>query len=167
MSLPILNLLRGLPTDMRELARVFSDLNLSIVKSRTRVHAANHRFLNQISRSNKQSTQNIQPLSSNDLGGGFAEVVIAAHSVTDGDGTVSYNAGSITGLPNSTLVYVFADDPDSEGGAVVYDYTTNFNLITSVNGRYYVGKITTDAPAGGGTSGGWGGGGGGGGNPLP
>lgn len=167
MSLPVIDLVRGWPTDPRELARVLFDLNRAIIKSGSRVHARDQRFINQIGTANKQSTQSAQPLTSNDLGGGFADIQIASHSVQYSFGTVAYNSGSISGLLNSTLYYVYVDDPEYEGGSVTYLATTNANNITSDPGRYYVGKITTDAPAGGGSSGGWGGGGGGGGNPLP
>jgi hypothetical protein len=167
MSLPVISLVRGWPTDARELMRLLNDLNRAVVKSGTRVHASDQRFSNQIGTANKQSTQSTQPLTSTDLGGGFADIAIASHSVQYSFGTVSYSSGTILGLANSTLYYVFADDPNYEGGAVAYEATTNANNITAELGRYYVGKITTDAPAGGGSSGGYGGGGGGGGFPLP
>lgn len=129
--------------------------------------AISQRLLNQISASNKQSTQSAQPLTATDSGGGLAQIAIAAHNVQFGFGTVAYNAGTISGLANSTLYYVYTDDPTYAGGAVSYVATTNPNLITANSGRYYVGKVTTPAGGGGGTSGGWGGGAGGGGTVLP
>lgn len=166
MSLPVLSF-RELPTDLRELSRVLSDLNQWVRKGRSRVFASDQRFMNQINGAGKRSTQSVQPLTSNDLGGGLADIQVAAHSVQLGFGTVAYNAGSISGLLNSTLYYVYTDDAEFDGGAVTYLATTNHTIATSNDGRYYLGKITTDAPAGGGTSGGGGAGGGGGGGFLP
>src|SRR5688572_31920387 len=107
MSLPILPLVRGWPTDHRELLRLLFDLNRAIVKSGARVHAADQRFTNQIATSNKQSTQSAQPLTSTDSGGGFAEVQIAAHNVRSSSETVAYGSGTISGLLNATLYYVY------------------------------------------------------------
>lgn len=167
MSLPVLSLIRGLPTDLRELSRVFSDLNQWVRKSRDRVHALDQRFSHQISAANKQSTQSVNPLTATDLGGGVAEVQIASHSVQYAHGTVSYNSGSISGLENATLYYIVCDDPEFEGGAVSYLRSQNPNVVTEEIGRYFVGTITTPAGGGGGTTGGWGAGGGGNGFPLP
>lgn len=166
MSLPVISF-RSLPADIREWGKILFDINQTIRKNRTRIFADDQRFLSLISSANKQSTQSVQPLTSADSGGGLASVSIASHSVQYSFGTVAYNSGTITGLPNNTVVYVYADDPDYLGGAVTYLSTTNANNITANKGRYYVGKITTASGGGGGTSGGWGGGGGGGGSQIP
>ena len=128
--------------------------------------AASQRLLNQVSSGSKSSTQSVSPLSSTDSGGGLAQIAVASHSVQYGFGTVAYNSGTITGLLNSTLYYVYANDPTYVGGAVTYLSTTNANIPTSANGYYYVGKVTTAAGGGGGTSGSYGGGGGRDGSPL-
>src|SRR5688572_20196118 len=141
MSLPVLSL-RSIPSDLREWARALFDLNGAIRKGRDRVHAADQRFMNQINGAGKRSVQSVQPLSSVDSGGGFAEINVLAHSVQYGFGTVAYNAGSISGLANSTLYYVYLDDEEFEGGSVTYLATTNQLTPTASNGRYYVGKIT-------------------------
>ena len=166
MSIPAINL-RNLPTDIREWDREFADVNREIRKRGTRVFANDQRFLSQVSSANKQSTQSVQPLTSTDSGGGLAEIQVASHFVQYSFGQVAYSSGTISGLANNTLVYVYTLDQDYEGGAVTYLSTTNPNGVTANPNRLYVGKITTAAGGGGGTSGGWGGGGGGGGNPLP
>ncbi|HEX7114966.1 MAG TPA: hypothetical protein VF193_07525 [Steroidobacter sp.] len=132
----------------------------------TKARASDQRILPLVNAGGKLSTQSAQPLTASDAGSS-ATITVAAHSVQYGFGTVAYNAGSITGLSYSTTYYVYADDPDYEGGAVTYLATTNANTVTGANGRYYVGRITTPAAAGGGTSGNWGGGGGGGGFQIP
>lgn len=167
MTLPVIDLVRGWPTDLRELGRVLGALNRAIVTNGSRTYSADQRFSNQIAAANKQSTQSVNPLTATDEGGGLAEIQIAAHSVQYADRTVSYNAGSIAGLDNATLYYVVVDDPEFLGGAVSYLRSQNPNVVTQNLGRYFVGTITTPAGGAGGTTGGWGAGGGGGGNPLP
>ena len=155
-------------------ARVFKQLNRFISQDgddhyeldATLARASDQRLLPLVNSSNKLSTQSAQPLLAFDNGTNIT-ISISAHSVQFGFGTVDYNSGSITGLSYSTTYYVYADDPDYEGGAVTYLATTNANIVTGGNGRYYVGRVETPAAAGGGTSGNWGGGGGGGGFPLP
>lgn len=158
--------------DVRDPAQgVLADRDVTLPTLTDRINdsgqALDQRFMRALSAANKLSTQNIQPLSSNDLGGGFADIQIASHTVTMGGRVVSYNSGSITGLPNSVVRYVYADDPLLDGGAVTYIADASPNKVTEEMDRYYLGKITTDAPAGGGSSGGWGSGGGGGGGPIP
>lgn len=128
--------------------------------------AEDQRFLPIVSAANKSSLQSVQPLTAVDAGSN-ATIGVAAHSVQYGFGTVAYNAGSITGLSYSTLYYVYADDPTYAGGAATYLATTNALTVTSANGRYYLGAITTPAAAGPPSGGGWGGGGGGGGSQIP
>lgn len=93
------------------------------------------------------------PLTSTD-GPISARIDIAAWNQQLGFGQVSYNAGSITGLANSTLYYVYVDDPTFAGGAVTYVATTTAQNVVAGNGRIFVGSITTAADGGGGTSGG-------------
>lgn len=129
--------------------------------------ATDQRFLPMVASANKSSLQSVNPLTASDSGGGEAEIQIAAHTVTFGDFVVSYSAGVIPMLLNSTLYHVYADDPDYEGGAVSYSASTDPLNTVAAKHRYYLGKITTPAGGGGGTSGGWGGGGGGGGSQIP
>ncbi len=166
MSLPVLNLIRGLPTDLRELGRVFGDLNFWIRRSTNRVFARDQRFLGQLSSGGKSSSQSVQPLTSTDSGGGFASISVASHTVQYKGFLVSFNSGTITGLPNNTRHFVYVTDPEFEGGAATYLATTN-QQTPNADDNYYVGKIVTATAAGPPTDGGYGGGGGGNGNPLP
>lgn len=106
--------------------------------------AEDQRFLPQVSAGNKLSVQSVQPLTST-AGSLTAQIDIAAHTLRYGFGPVSYNAGNISGMPVSTLHYVYADDPDFLGGAVTYLATTSPQTVTADNGRYYLGSITTPA----------------------
>lgn len=166
MSLPVIGF-RSLPADLREWGRVLFDLNDGVRKGRNRIFAKDQKFINQIGAANKQSTQTVQPVTATDSGGGLAQIDIASHSVQFGFGTVAYGSGTISGLANDTLYYVYAEDPEYEGGAVTYFATTNKNIPTSDNGFYYLGKVTTPAPAAPPASGGGGGGGGGNGQFIP
>jgi hypothetical protein len=91
---------------------------------------------------NRLSAQTTNPLSSTGTVS-TAQIVIASHVVQYGFGTVSYNSGTITGLTPLTLYYVYASDPDYEGGAVTYAAATNAATVVSSNDYYYVGTITT------------------------
>lgn len=133
----------------------------------TMARASDQRLLPLVNASNKLSTQSAQPVTALDAGGGLATIDVASHSVQFGFGSVAYASGTITGLANSTPYFVYADDPDYAGGAVTYLATTNANIVTAGNGRYYIGKVTTPSGGGGSTGGGWGGGGGGGGSQIP
>lgn len=163
-----------IPNNPMGWAKVFRNLNRLIGRDATDhyqidaslARASDQRLLPLVSASNKLSTQSTQPVTAEDVGS-TVTVSIASHSVQFGFGTVAYNAGEITGLAFSTTLYVYADDPDYGGGAVTYVATTNPNLVTAGNGRYYVGKVITPANGAGSTGGGWGGGGGGGGTPIP
>lgn len=108
---------------------------------------------------NRQSVQSAVPLSGTDAGSD-ATINIASHSVNFGTSTVAYNSGAITGLSYTTTYYVYADDPNFEGGAVAYIATTSPNDIIAED-RYYVGSVTTPAAAAGDTGGSGGGGAGG------
>jgi len=170
----ILRIPQQLPTDQQEWEQFSRALNKLIKQDRpehyrilsTMARATDQRILPLVNASNKLSTQSVQPVTAVDAGSN-ASINIASHTVQFGFGPVSYNSGSITGLAYSTLYYVYVDDPEYAGGAVVYLSTTNANLVTAGNGRYYAGKVTTPAAAGGPTDGGWGGGGGGGGSQIP
>lgn len=104
--------------------------------------AEDQRFLPQVSAGNKLSTQSQVALSAT-ASATDATIDIAAHTVQYGYGLVSFNSGTISGLSTNTTYYVYADDPDYEGGAVSYFATTNPQTVTASNGRYYVGSITT------------------------
>lgn len=73
----------------------------------------------------------------------MATIAIAAHSVIYGGQQVDYLDGEVVGAPVSEDVYIYADDPDLEGGAVTYQYTTDFTVMAGALGRYKVGVIRT------------------------
>lgn len=90
-----------------------------------------------------------------------ATISIASNIMQFGFGQVNYNSGSITPLLDGTTYYVFANDPNYQGGSVVYQATTSTSVTFSMLGQIFFGKITTPAFGGGGTGGSGGGGGGG------
>lgn len=104
--------------------------------------AEDQRFLPQVSAGNVLSLQDINPLVAS-ADAVNATISIAAHTLQYGFGTVAYSSGTILGLLPSTTYYVYADDPDYEGGAVTYLATTTRQNITADNGRYFVGSIET------------------------
>jgi hypothetical protein len=100
------------------------------------------RVLPTINYANVGSVQSAIPITA------FADAVIAtvsidAHDVIYGGETVSYSAGEVIGVPVSTDVYIYADDPDLEGGAVTYEFTTDYTDMAQALGRYKVGAIRT------------------------
>lgn len=72
-----------------------------------------------------------------------ATISIAAHDVIYGGETVSYSAGNVIGAPVNTSVYIYADDPELEGGAVTYEFTTDHTELAGSRHRYFVGVILT------------------------
>jgi hypothetical protein len=104
------------------------------------------RTLPQVSAGNRLSAQNINPLGS--TGSALtASITVQAHTLHYGFGSVSYNGGTISGLTPDVLYYVYADDPDFEGGAVSYSASTAGTSVVANNGRYYVGAIETASAA--------------------
>lgn len=96
-------------------------------------------------------------------GGAATLISVAASTAQFGNGTISYNSGSVNpGIQGS--FFVFADDPTFAGGAVTYQFSATASSQTAADGRVNFGKITTSAVAstGGGSSGGTTPGGGGG-----
>ena len=108
--------------------------------------AEDQRFLPQVSAGNVLSLQDINPLIAS-ADAFDATISISSHTLQYGFGTVSYNSGTIVGLDPSTNYFVYADDPDYQGGAVSYFATTNRQLVTANNGRYFVGAILTSITA--------------------
>jgi hypothetical protein len=103
---------------------------------------ADQRTLPIVNAGNRLSAQSANPLTS--VGSPTtASITVAAHTVRYGFGTVSYNGGTISGLTPAVSYFVYADDPDYEGGAVAYTATTSQQTVVASNGRYYVGAITT------------------------
>jgi hypothetical protein len=162
-----------IPTNLRQWGWVFGGLNRRFqVESETgpavvkNSRAEDQRFHRATATLNRRSAQTSSPLTASDAGSD-ATIAVAAHVVRAGSLEISYDAGSITGLAYSTKYFVYADDPNLDGGAVTYAAATNYvNAITG-DDRYYVGEVTTPAAAGPPNNGGGGGGGGNGGLPWP
>lgn len=78
--------------------------------------------------------------------GATVTVSVTAHTRVYGNSTsVSVNAGSVTGLPYSTLVYIYYDQASRLGGAVTYLATTSQTTAAQTGNRHLVGQITTPA----------------------
>jgi hypothetical protein len=106
--------------------------------------ALSQRFLHQVSTANRHSVQSADVVMTGNsgAGAGTASITIDGHSVKFDFGSVAYNGGSVSGLDPETDYYVFADDVDRLGGAVVYEATEDPDDMIA-KGRYYVGIITT------------------------
>lgn len=91
---------------------------------------------------NAGSVQSAIPLSAS-ADATSATINIAAHDVIYGGETVSYNAGMVVGAPVSSPVHIFADDPLIQGGAVTYEFTTDYTELAESRHRYRVGAIVT------------------------
>jgi hypothetical protein len=89
----------------------------------------------------RASAQNVQPLTSTGSAS-TAAIHVAAHTLRDDFGLISYGSGTVSGLLPSTEYHVYVDD-DYEGGAVVYTATTSRQTTTSARNRYHVGTIIT------------------------
>ena len=96
--------------------------------------------------SNMGTVQNSLPVTSTDAGA-TATVDVASHVLSRSSGSVSYGAGSITGLDYDTRYFVYADDPEFSGGSVTYSASESKADIVGNLGRYFVSEITTPAAA--------------------
>jgi hypothetical protein len=104
--------------------------------------ATTQQILPQVSAGNVLSLQNVNPVTA-EADASTAEITISSHTLQYGFGSVSYNGGALAGLIPETNYYVYADDPNYSGGAMTYYATTNRQMVTSNNGRYFVGAIQT------------------------
>lgn len=71
-------------------------------------------------------------------------IAVAASTMQLGDGTISYNSGSVDPGSFGGPFYVYADDPTYAGGAVAYVVTTNPPDQVASDGRIQFGTITTN-----------------------
>lgn len=118
-----------------------------------------------LSQVNASATPTSKPLSATTGGvANHATINIAPfqvqypNSISPGtNGLVSYSAGTVTPLLDSTLYMVYCVDLKYAGAAQTYIATTNPQDITSLDGVVYLGNVTTPAFGGGGTTGGGGG----------
>jgi len=123
-------------------SRTGTDLETLLQMLTDQGRAQDQRFLPQVSAGNVLSLQDVNPLiASSDAV--TATISIAPHSLQYGFDVISFNGGTITGLLPSTTYFVYADDPDYEGGAVSYFATTVRTNVVASNGRYFVGSIET------------------------
>lgn len=122
--------------------RAGSELPSIVSKIANTGRAQDQRFLPQVSAGNVLSVQSVAPVTAT-ADASVATITIAAHTVRYGYGTVSYNAGTITGLTPETEYFVYADDPNYAGGAVAYTATTNKQTVVANDGRYFVGAVQT------------------------
>lgn len=102
----------------------------------------NQRVLPTLNFANVGSVQDFVPITAT-ADAVIATVSIASHDVAYGGAIVSYSAGEVIGVPVSTDVYIYADDPELVGGAVTYNYTTDPIDMAGALGRYKVGVIRT------------------------
>ena len=85
--------------------------------------------------------------------GADASIAIIAHDRIYPDDPnypvpVPVNSGMLTGLAYSTEYFIFYSDPTRAGGAVTYQFSTNFADAAQVNGIHSVGAVVTPAAAG-------------------
>lgn len=107
------------------------------------------RFARESGHSSMVPTTN--PLGGTDAGAS-ATVSISAFTGQYSGRTVSYGSGSVVGLPYSTLLYVYANDPTLSGGAVTFLASTSKpDTLGATNGstaNVFVGSINTPASGG-------------------
>lgn len=99
-------------------------------------------FMPLINFANAGSVQSVIPLSAS-ADSVVATINIDPHDVIYGGETISYAAGVVMGAPVDTDIHVYADDPELQGGAVTYEFTTDFQDLAGSKDRYRVGAIKT------------------------
>ena len=99
------------------------------------------------------SGTDVNPLSSNDAGTSATIVVSNHNRLYPNSGPVAVTGGSLTGLAYSTVYWIYYDDPNRVGGAVVYSATTSETVASQRGDRHLVGKITTPVASGSSTTG--------------
>lgn len=86
--------------------------------------------------------------------GSRAAVYVTSHVRAYGDGsTISVSSGTVLGLDYATTYYICYDQATRVGGSVLYFATTDESQALQVNGRHFVGVITTPASGAANTSG--------------
>lgn len=76
-------------------------------------------------------------------------ITVNSHTRRYDFGNLTYNTGSIGGRTSNTLYYIYADDPNYNGGAVTYQASTSLSSACSP-GRIYLGSVRTASSSGGG-----------------
>lgn len=108
--------------------------------------AQDQRFLPTTAVLSVSTLQDANPVTSTS-GASTATINIASHHVVADWGSLAYNSGAIAGLNLNTSYYVYAQDPDLQGGAVSYLASTTRTNTVNATGRYFVGSITTPTAA--------------------
>lgn len=108
--------------------------------------ATDQRIVPVVNSGNVSSVQSADPLGAT-AGASTADISIAAHTLHTDFGNIAYGSGAILGLPLNTRHYIYADDPEYEGGAVTYVASTSKPNVTASPGRYLVGSIVTPVAA--------------------
>lgn len=129
-----------------EIQAALSNLDAATQAAQAAATAANNAAATVTSQANlANSYVDSNPLSAADAGTNVT-VSIAPHTRVYGDGTsVAVSAGTLTGQPYATIVYVYYEDPDREGGAVAYLATTDAAIAAQLDGRHVVGNVFTPA----------------------
>lgn len=169
MTIPIVELKSGVPKNDREWNAQFKRINeaiqysggsailgaLTSISERTGTplsellsligddgRAITERFMPLINWANAGSLQSVVPLSAS-ADATVATISIDAHSVHYGGEQIDFAAGMVMGAPVSTPVYIYADDEDTLGGAVTYEFSLNYIDLAASRHRYFVGAIVT------------------------
>lgn len=163
----VLEAIERLVTDVADALQNVIDLNDLITEANTAIAAADaaaaaaataastaQTVADNVSASTElaQSYVSGLTLSASDAGAD-ATITISAHTrhYPQADGTtttVSVNAGSVTGQPYSTFIYLYYDDPARAGGAVTYAATPSATTAAQTGVRHTVGGVQTPAAAG-------------------
>ncbi len=134
------------PKTDREWTHFVSELVKWVVDLDVKGRLTSDRIMPQALLGNMGSVQTSLPVTSTDAGSN-ATVSIASHVLSRSSGNISYSSGSITGLSYDTTYYVYADDPNFDGGSVTYKTTTDKADIVSNLGRYFVSEVRTPLAA--------------------
>lgn len=108
--------------------------------------ATDQRLVPMVNFGNVSSVQSADPLGAT-AGPSTADIAVSSHTLHTDFGDIAYNSGSITGLSLNTRYYVYADDPDNQGGAVTYVASSSRPNVPASTGRYLVGSIVTPVAA--------------------
>jgi hypothetical protein len=92
---------------------------------------------------NRVALPTTQPLTADAPSSGNATIWVATFMMQYPSGQVAYSSGAISGLLDSTLYYVYCDDPHHCGGAQTYLVSTKESDLFATEGRVYIGRITT------------------------
>ena len=128
--------------DARFDTRISTNLKTIVSRIGDAGRAVSQSLLPPVNRASRSSVQTSSVLTATDTGAAVT-INIAAHTLAIDTGDVSYSAGSIAGLNYATTYFLYASDPELEGGAVTYFATIDQAVVVSDPDFYYVGAILT------------------------